>query len=144
MDTTAIISRLMFSKITEDNLALTQENRSLKNEADALRMRLQAMTAQHRHALNEVERLNSGQQDMMNDIALMDMIAKEYFINDAGARVRWHSRVHFLDDEYNESVVRNEAFGMEVDYSGDGVLTDEDLNDLEEVDQFFEDMLTDM
>jgi len=119
-DKVNIVTGLVNSYIRQDNEVLADICARLVRENEKLKARVD----EEMHLRMEAEM----QQDAT------DAVAREYFINNAPARLRWAAFVAYDDDEYNRAIERNMMFGDEVDWTpdlrigSDEELTDEDID----------------
>ena len=127
-----IVEGLINSRYRADNELLIPMNRGLANECEALRKRLSRMTSLYGMAIGEVERRGRLEETLRNDLALMDMIAREYFINHPEARGRWEARVSYVDTDYALAAESREMFDQRVDFSMEA-MNDIDLDGLDEL-----------
>lgn len=127
-----IVEGLINSRYRADNEILVPLNRKLANEADAVKKRLARTTVLYGMAISEVERRGRMEETLRNDLALMDMIAREYFINHPEARARWEPRVSYVDAEYALAAEGRELFDQRVDFSMEA-MNDVDIEGLDEL-----------
>ncbi|ETI31809.1 hypothetical protein L915_20701 [Phytophthora nicotianae] len=104
-----IVTELVESFIVEENNALLSKLRSAVNEAQALRLRLTRLNTLFNMAGGLNTRLQRELVDLRSACEMMDIIAREYFINNAEARARWAPYCSFEDEEFQRLITEANA-----------------------------------
>ncbi|ETI31776.1 hypothetical protein L917_20436 [Phytophthora nicotianae] len=104
-----IVTELVESFIVEENKALHDKLRTAMNEAQALRLRLTRLNTLYNMAGGLNGRMQQELRDLHAAIEMMDLIAREYFINNAEARARWAPYCAFEDDEFHRLIAEANA-----------------------------------
>lgn len=139
-DKVNIVVGLVESYIRQDNRTLCQINRTLFNENAALKRRMERMKLVQDRSSEQIQNMLIRIRDLERDVELMDLVAREYFINEPGACARWEPRVSFHDPLFVSLCNARMMFGDLVAFHNDGAdeLIEEDDDEMTEIDEWLD------